>query len=44
MPSKSPKQARTMRAAAHSKSFAKKLGIPQKVAREYTAADKRKGK
>lgn len=44
MPSKSPKQARTMRAAAHDKSFAKKLGIPQKVAKEYVAADKRGGK
>ena len=44
MPSKSPKQARTMRAAAHDPRFAKKLGIPQKVAREYVAADKRKGK
>lgn len=48
MPSKSPKQARTMRAAAHNKGFAKKLGIPQKVAKEFVAADKsakpRKGK
>lgn len=35
MPSKSPKQARTMRAAAHDKKFAKKMGIPQKVAKEY---------
>jgi hypothetical protein len=42
MPSKSPKQARTMRAAAHSPTFAKKIGIPQKVAREFEAADKRK--
>jgi hypothetical protein len=42
MPSKTPKQARTMRAAAHDKGFAKKLGIPQKVAREFVAADKRK--
>jgi len=33
-----------MRAAAHDPRFAKKLGIPQKVAREYVAADKRKGK
>lgn len=41
MPSKSPKQARTMRAAAHDKQFAKKLGIPQTVAKEYVAADKR---
>jgi hypothetical protein len=33
-----------MRAAKHDPAFAKKLGIPQKVAREYVAADKRKGK
>jgi hypothetical protein len=44
MPSKSPKQARTMRGAANDKSFAKKVGIPQKVAKEYAAADKRKAK
>lgn len=42
MPSKSKKQERTMRAAAHSKSFAKKMHIPQSVAREFEAADKRK--
>jgi hypothetical protein len=42
MPSKSAKQARTMRAAAHDKGFAKKMGIPQKVAREFVEADKRK--
>lgn len=42
MPSKSPKQARTMRAAAHNPGFAKKLGIPQSVAREFVAADKKK--
>jgi hypothetical protein len=40
MPSKSAKQARTMRAAAHDKGFAKKMGIPQKVAREFERADK----
>ena len=40
MPSSSPKQARTMRAAAHSPSFAKKIGIPQPVAREFVQADK----
>jgi hypothetical protein len=40
MPSSTPKQARTMRAAAHDPSFAKKLGIPQKVAREFVQADK----
>lgn len=42
MPSKSPKQARTMRAAAHDKGFAKKVGIPQNVAKEFVEADKRK--
>ena len=42
MPSKSPKQARTMRAAAHDPAFSKKMGIPQKVAREYVAADSKK--
>lgn len=41
MPSKSAKQARTMRAAAHSKSFARKLGIPQSVAREFVRADRK---
>lgn len=44
MPSKSKKQERTMRAAAHNPAFAKKVGIPQKVAKEYEAADKRKRK
>lgn len=44
MPSKSAKQARTMKAAAHSKSFAKKMGIPQKVAKDFVNADKAKAK
>jgi hypothetical protein len=44
MPSKSAKQARTMAAAAHSKSFANKVGIPQKVAKEFNKADKGTGK
>jgi hypothetical protein len=44
MPSKSAKQHRFMEAAAHDPKFAKKAGIPQKVAREYVAADKAKGK
>jgi len=44
MPSTSRKQARTMRAAAHNPAFAKKMGIPQKVAREFERADRRKGK
>jgi len=42
MPSHSPKQARTMRAAAHDPAFAKKVGIPQPVAREFVAADQAK--
>jgi len=40
MPSKTEKQARTMQAAAHNASFAKKVGIPQKVAKDYAKADK----
>ena len=44
MPSKSPAQARTMRAAAHDPKFAKKLGIPQSVARDFVAADQAKAK
>lgn len=39
MPSKTKKQARTMAAAAHSPAFAKKVGIPQKVAKEFNRAD-----
>jgi hypothetical protein len=34
MPSSTPKQARTMAAAAHNPAFAKKVGIPTKVAKE----------
>lgn len=40
MPSKSKKQARTMRAAAHNKEFADRTGIPQDVAKEFVEADK----
>jgi ribosome assembly protein YihI (activator of Der GTPase) len=43
MPSKSAKQARTMAAAAHNPKFAKKVGIPTKVAEEFNEADKGKG-
>lgn len=43
MPSKSKKQARTMAAAAHNPKFAKKVGIPQTVAREFNQADKGTG-
>lgn len=39
MPSKSAKQARTMAAAAHNPAFAKRVGIPQKVAKEFNKAD-----
>lgn len=42
MPSKSEKQARTMRAAAHDPEFAKKMGIDQDVAKEFVEADKKK--
>lgn len=42
MPSKTPKQAKTMAAAAHNPQFAKKVGIPSKVAKEFNAADKKK--
>lgn len=40
MPSKTAKQARTMRAAAHNPAFAKKVGIPQSVAKDFAEADK----
>ena len=39
MPSKSPKQARLMAAAAHNPAFAKKVGVPVKVAKEFNSAD-----
>lgn len=39
MPSKSPAQARLFAAAAHSKKFAKRVGIPQGVAREFNITD-----
>jgi hypothetical protein len=42
MPSKSKAQAKLMQAAAHSKEFAAKVKVPQKVAREFYAADRRK--
>lgn len=40
MPSVSAKQKRLMDAAAHNPAFAKKVGIPQKVAKEFSAASK----
>lgn len=43
MPSHSPKQARTMAGAAHNPKFAKKVGIPPKVAKEFNKADAKTG-
>ena len=40
MPSKSPEQARMMAAAAHDPKFAKKVGVPVSVAKEYNQEDK----
>jgi hypothetical protein len=40
MPSKSPAQARMMAAAAHDPAFAKRVGVPQSVAKDYNRADK----
>lgn len=40
MPSETTKQARTMAAAAHDPAFAEKVGIPQKVAKDFNQADK----
>lgn len=39
MPSKSVKQHRLMEAVAHNPKFAKQVGIPQKVGKEFAAAD-----
>jgi hypothetical protein len=40
MPSKSKAQHNLMAAAAHSPAFAKKVGIPMSVAKEFNQADK----
>ena len=40
MPAKSAAQKRLMDAAAHTPAFAKKVGIPSKVAKEYSQASK----
>ena len=42
MPSKSKPQARLMAAVAHNPAFAKKVGIPQSVGKEFNKADKGK--
>jgi hypothetical protein len=40
MPSKSPAQKRLMAAVAHNPQFAKKVGIPVSVGKEFVKADK----
>jgi hypothetical protein len=42
MPSKSPAQHNLMEAVAHNPAFAKKVGIPQKVGKEFAKADEGK--
>jgi ribosome assembly protein YihI (activator of Der GTPase) len=42
MPSSSPAQARMMAAAAHDPKFAKKVGVPVSVAKDFNQADKGK--
>jgi hypothetical protein len=42
MPSKSSSQHKLMQAVAHNPSFAKKVGIPQKVGKEFAKADEGK--
>ena len=42
MPSTSKKQHRFMEAVAHNPSFAKKVGVPQSVGADFSAADKGK--
>tara|TARA_R100001082_G_scaffold90589_1_gene57144 strand:- start:814 stop:1014 length:201 start_codon:yes stop_codon:yes gene_type:complete len=42
MPSKTKKQAKFMAAVANSDKFAKKVGVPQSVGKEFAKADKRK--
>lgn len=44
MPSKSPAQAKLMAAVAHNPAFAKKVGVAQKVGKEFNLADTRSGK
>jgi len=40
MPSSSAKQHKFMEAVAHSPSFAKKVGVPQSVGKDFSTADK----
>ena len=43
MPSKTKSQARLMAAAAHDQKFAKRVGVPQSVAKEFNKADAKSG-
>ena len=43
MPSKSKKQHNFMEAIAHSEKFAKKVGVPMSVGKDFAAADKEGG-
>ena len=43
MPSKSSKQHNLVEAVAHSPAFAKKVGIPEKVGKDFAQADKTRG-
>ena len=42
MPSTSKKQHNFMEAVAHNAAFAKKVGVPQSVGKDFSAADKGK--
>jgi hypothetical protein len=43
MPSVSKRQRKFMMAVANNPKFAKQVGVPQKVGKEFSGADKRKG-
>ena len=43
MPSKNPRQARLFAMAAHDPAAAKRLHIPQSVAKKFVRADKKSG-
>jgi hypothetical protein len=43
MPSRTKKQAKLMAMAAHDKGAAKRVGVPQSVAREFNQADQKTG-
>lgn len=43
MPSSTPKMTRTMAAAAYNPAFAKKVGIPPGVAKEFNQANAKTG-